>query len=64
MDEFDTLVVNVDDCVNLVMELENVTVINDNHPQVQWSVDTTTFFKDQFERYVILERRFGLATCG
>ena len=44
MDEFDTLVVNVDDCVNLVMELENVTVINDNHPQVQWSVDTTTFF--------------------
>jgi len=64
MDEFDTLVVNVDDCVNLVMELENVTVINDNHPQVQWSVDTTTFFKDQFERYVILREDLGWQPVG
>jgi len=64
MDEFDTLVVNVDDCVNLVMELENVTVINDNHPQVQWSVDTTTFFKDQFERYVILREDLGWQSVG
>ncbi len=64
MDEFDTLVVNVDDCVNLVMELENVTVINDYHPQVQWSVDTTTFFKDQFERYVILREDLGWQPVG
>ena len=64
MDEFDTLVINVDDCVNLVMELENVTVINDNHPQVQWSVDTTTFFKDQFERYVILREDLGWQSVG
>ena len=64
MDEFDTLVINVDDCVNLVMELENVTVVNGNHPQVQWSVDTTTFFKDQFERYVILREDMGWASVG
>ena len=64
MDEFDTLVINVDDCVDLVMELENVTVINDNHPQVQWSVDTTTFFKDQFERYVILREDLGWQPVG
>ena len=64
MDEFDTLVVNVEDCVNLIMELENVTVINDNHPQVQWSVDTTTFFKDQFERYVILREDLGWQPVG
>lgn len=64
MDEFDTLVLNVNDCVNLVMELDNVTVINDNHPQVQWSVDTTTFFKDQFDRYVILRDDAGWTPIG
>jgi gliding motility-associated-like protein len=64
MDEFDTLVINVDDCVNLVMELENVTVVNGNHPQVQWSVDTNSFFKDQFERYVILREDMGWASVG
>ena len=64
MDEFDTLVLNVEDCVNLVMELENVTVINDNHPQVQWSVDTNTFFKSQFERYVILREDLGWSDVG
>ena len=64
MDEFDTLVINVEDCMNLVMELENVTVVNGNHPQVQWSVDTTTFIKDQFERYVILREDMGWASVG
>ena len=64
MDEFDTLVLNVEDCVNLVMELENVTVVNGNHTQVQWSVDTTTFFKDQFERYVILREDLGWSDVG
>ena len=64
MDEFDTLVLNVEDCVNLVMELENVTVVNGNHTQVQWSVDTTTFFKDQFERYVILREDLGWSDAG
>ncbi len=64
MDEFDTLVLNVDNCVNLVMELENVTVVNDNHTQVQWSVDTTSFFKSQFERYVILREDLGWSDVG
>lgn len=64
MDEFDTLVINVEDCVNLVMELENVTVVNGNHPQVQWSVDTNSFFKDQFERYVILREDMGWGSVG
>ena len=64
MDEFDTLVLNVEDCVDLVMELENVTVVNGNHTQVQWSVDTNSFFKDQFERYVILREDLGWSDVG
>jgi gliding motility-associated-like protein len=64
MDEFDTLVLNVEDCVDLVMELDNVTIINDNHPQVQFSVDTTTFFESQFERYEILREDLGWGIVG
>jgi gliding motility-associated-like protein len=64
MDEFDTLVLNVEDCMDLVMELDNVTIVNNNHPQVQWSVDTTTFFKDQFDRYVILREDVAWAPVG
>ena len=64
MDEFDTLVLNVENCVNLLMELENVTVINNNHPQIQWSVDTTTFFKDQFDSYIILREDAGWSPVG
>lgn len=64
MDEFDTLVLNVENCVNLVMELENVTVVNGVHTQVQWSVDTTSFFKSQFERYVILREDMGWSPVG
>lgn len=64
MDEFDTLVLNVEDCVNLVMELENVTVINDNYTQIQWSVDTNSFFKSQFERYVVLREDMTWVPIG
>ena len=64
MDEFDTLVLNVENCVDLVMELDNVTIINNNHPQVQWSVDTNSFFKSQFERYEILREDLGWGSVG
>ena len=64
MDEFDTLVLNVENCVDLVMELDNVTIINNNHPQVQWSVDTNSFFKSQFERYEILREDLGWGIVG
>ena len=50
--------------MDLVMELDNVTIVNNNHPQVQWSVDTTTFFKSQFDRYVILREDVAWAPVG
>jgi alkyl hydroperoxide reductase subunit AhpC len=39
MDEFDTLVIIVDNCVEPVWQFENVTVVDDNHINLQWSVD-------------------------
>lgn len=64
MSEFDTLVLKVDDCVNIIMELENVTVVNDQYTKIEWSVDTTTFFTDLFEKYVIIREDIGWTSVG
>ena len=39
MDEFDTLVIIVDDCVEPIWKFENVSVVNDNHTTLEWSLD-------------------------
>lgn len=53
MEEFDTLVLIVDDCYDPIWKFENVTVINDNHTMLQWSVDTSSFDTTYFEGYGI-----------
>jgi len=42
MNEFDTIVLIVDDCVDLAMDLTNVSIDSDEHPHIYWDVDTTT----------------------
>jgi gliding motility-associated-like protein len=51
MDEFDTLVLVVDDCFEPVWNFENVTVVNDNHTMLEWSIDTNSFDTTYFEGY-------------
>ena len=51
MEEFDTLVLVVDDCFEPVWDFENVTVINDNHTMLEWSIDTNSFDTTYFEGY-------------
>jgi gliding motility-associated-like protein len=53
MDEFDTLVLIVDDCYDPIWKFENVTVVNDNHTMLQWSIDTNSFDTTYFEGYGI-----------
>ena len=53
MDEFDTLVIIVDDCVEPVWKFENVTVVDDNHVNLQWSVDGTSCDTNAIEGYGI-----------
>ena len=43
MNEFDTLVIIVDDCFEPVWEFENVSVVNDNHTTLEWTRDSTSF---------------------
>ena len=51
MDEFDTLVLIVDDCYDPIWKFENVTVVNDNHTVLEWSIDTNSFDTTYFEGY-------------
>ncbi len=53
MDEFDTLVIIVDDCYDPIWKFENVTVVNDNHTMLEWSIDTNSFDTTYFEGYGI-----------
>ena len=51
MNEFDTLVLIVDDCYEPIWDFENVTVVNDNHTALEWSIDTNSFDTTYFEGY-------------
>lgn len=53
MNEFDTLVIVVDDCYDPVWKFENVSVVNDNHTMLQWSIDTNSFDTTYFQGYGI-----------
>jgi len=54
--EFDTVKVIVRDCYEVYMDLLNVTVVNDDHTEVQWDISTDTtiaFINSVFEEYRI-----------
>lgn len=53
MDEFDTLVLIVDDCFDPIWKFENVTVVGDNHTRLEWSIDSSSFDTTYFEGYGI-----------
>jgi gliding motility-associated-like protein len=53
MDEFDTLVLIVDDCAEPVWEFKNVTVIDDNHTSLEWVVDGASCDTSAIEGYGI-----------
>jgi len=53
MNEFDTLVIIVDDCFEPVWDFKNVSVVNDNHTTLQWTRDSTSFDTTYFDGYGI-----------
>lgn len=53
MMENDTIVLRVSNCFNLNMDMENVTVVDDEHPKLSWSIDTTPFPSILFDEYRI-----------
>ena len=53
MNEFDTIILKVNDCVNLDMTLTDVTIDNDLHPHLYWHIDPQTFPQYLFNLYRI-----------
>lgn len=53
MNEFDTLVLIVDDCAEPIWKFENVSVVNDNHTVLEWSVDGASCDTTAIEGYGI-----------
>jgi gliding motility-associated-like protein len=53
MNEFDTLVLIVDDCSEPIWKFENVSVVNDNHTVLEWRVDGTSCDTSAIEGYGI-----------
>lgn len=44
--EFDTVLVNIFNCYEVDVDLKNVTVVNDDHPMVEWGISTDTLWTD------------------
>lgn len=40
--EFDTVLVNIFNCYDVDIDLKNVTVVDDDHPMVEWGISTDT----------------------
>jgi gliding motility-associated-like protein len=53
MNEFDTLVLIVDDCSEPIWKFENVSVVNDNHTVLEWRVDGASCDTTAIEGYGI-----------
>lgn len=53
MNEFDTLVIVVDDCYEPIWKFENVSVVSDNHTLLEWSVNLSSFDTNYFDGYGI-----------
>ena len=53
MNEFDTLVLIVDDCSEPIWKFENVSVVNDNHTVLEWKVDGASCDTTAIEGYGI-----------
>ena len=53
MDELDTIQLFVDDCQQPQMDINNVTIVEDQHPKVEFYADTATFKSYLFDHYMI-----------
>ena len=59
MDEFDTIVLLVNDCVNLDMQLTNVSIDEDKRPHIYWSIDPATFPSYLFNNFRVFRSGDG-----
>jgi gliding motility-associated-like protein len=59
MNEFDTIQLNVTGCFNADYDLENVTILDDQNPVIEWSADTSSYPDYLFEEWQIFRKDPG-----
>ena len=62
MNEFDTIILKVNNCINLDMQLRNVSIDEDEHPHLYWRIDPATFPSYLFNLYRVYRSADGGAT--
>jgi gliding motility-associated-like protein len=53
MAEFDTIQLRVQGCFTTQMDIKNVTIVEDEHPRVQWLLDTIGSALAPFPKYLV-----------
>jgi gliding motility-associated-like protein len=59
MPEFDTIAINVTGCFDPQLNMENVTIFENDYPIAQWAVDTSTFPTADFNAYEVFRSDAG-----
>jgi gliding motility-associated-like protein len=59
MSEFDTIAINVSGCFEPQLNMENVTIFENQYPIAQWAVDTSTFPVADFNAYEVFRSDAG-----
>jgi gliding motility-associated-like protein len=62
MNEFDTIILKVNNCINLDMRLRNVSIDEDKHPHLYWRIDPATFPQYLFNLYRVYRSADGGAS--
>ena len=62
MNEFDTIILKVNNCINLDMQLRNVSIDEDEHPHLYWQIDPATFPSYLFNLYRVYRSADGGAS--
>jgi gliding motility-associated-like protein len=62
MPEFDTIAINVTGCFDPQLNMENVTIFENQYPIAQWAVDTSTFPVADFDAYEVYRSDGGQYT--
>jgi len=59
MKEFDTIAINVSGCFDPQLNMENVTIFENQYPIAQWAVDTSSFPTADFDAYEVYRSNLG-----
>lgn len=59
MPEFDTIQLNVEDCFKMQMDIQNVTIVDDLNPRVEWAHDTNSYPTYLYNKFKIFRQDPG-----